>query len=152
MPPLKGISPLLSADLLYVLASMGHGDELVIGDANFPSYSTAKKGNAKLIDMSGHSGAAVVSAILSVFPLDQYVDKPAAIMARVPSDEAKNMPVPIWDVYQILLTDAHGSAVDMERVERFAFYKRAETAYAVIATGEGAQYANIILKKGVIAY
>jgi len=106
---------------------------------------------AKLIDCSGHGVVPVLAAILHLFPLDTYVESPAAVMQMVPSDIEKGMRVPIWSLFQTELNTAHQSPVTVEKVERFNFYKRAEKAFAIVATGDSAQYANIILKKGIIA-
>ena len=142
---LKGISPLLSPELLKVLCEMGHGDELVIADGNFPAESIGK--NAIVIRADGHGVPEMLDAILQLIPLDQYVDQPAALMKVVPGDPV--VPV-IWDEYRALL-QKHGEDPDkVEMMERFAFYDRAKNAYAVIATGETAIYANVLLKKGVV--
>lgn len=142
---LKGISPLLSPELLKVLCEMGHGDELVIADGNFPAESIGK--NAAVIRADGHSVPELLDAVLQLIPLDQYVDQPAALMKVVPGDPV--VPV-IWDEYRALL-QKHGEDPDkVEMTERFAFYERAKKAYAIIATGETAIYANILLKKGVV--
>lgn len=142
---LKGISPLLSPELLKVLCEMGHGDELVIADGNFPAESIGK--NAVVIRADGHGVPEMLDAILQIIPLDQYVDQPAALMKVVPGDPV--VPV-IWDEYRALL-EKHGEDPDkVEMMERFAFYDRAKNAYAVIATGETAIYANVLLKKGVV--
>lgn len=142
---LKGISPLLSPELLKVLCEMGHGDELVIADGNFPAESIGK--NAAVIRADGHGVPELLDAILQLIPLDQYVDQPAALMKVVPGDPV--VPV-IWDEYRALL-QKHGENPDkVEMTERFAFYDRAKNAYAVIATGETAIYANVLLKKGVV--
>lgn len=142
---LKGISPLLSPQLLSVLAEMGHGDELVIGDGNFPAASIAQR----LVRADGHGVCALLEAILPLFPLDRFVEKPLALMAVVPGDPTK--PV-IWDEYAAI-AGRHAPnefTAGFDMVERFAFYERARSAYAVLATGESALYANIILKKGVV--
>ena len=142
---LKGISPRLSPELLKVLCEMGHGDELVIADGNFPAESIGK--NAIVIRADGHGVPEMLDAILQLIPLDQYVDQPAALMKVVPGDPV--VPV-IWDEYRALLKK-HGEDPDkVEMMERFAFYDRAKNAYAVIATGETAIYANVLLKKGVV--
>lgn len=142
---LKGISPLLSPELLKVLCEMGHGDELVIADGNFPAESIGK--NAAVIRADGHGVPELLDAVLQLIPLDQYVEKPAALMKVVPGDPV--VPV-IWDEYRALL-QKHGEDPDkVEMTERFAFYERAKNAYAIIATGETAIYANILLKKGVV--
>jgi len=149
--PLKGIPRILSPELLKVLAEMGHGDELVIADCNFPATSVAEaQPHKRLINMDGHGGCDVLKAIMHLFPLDQYVPLPAAIMKRVACDEESNLAVPIWDDYRAILQQAENKQINIEQVERFAFYERAKKAFAVVATGEQAQYANIIIKKGCI--
>ena len=142
---LKGIPAILSPELLKVVCEMGHGDELVIADGNFPAESIGK--NAIVIRADGHGVPEMLDAILQIIPLDQYVDQPAALMKVVPGDSV--VPV-IWDEYRALLKK-HGEDPDkVEMMERFAFYDRAKNAYAVIATGETAIYANVLLKKGVV--
>lgn len=140
---LKNVPSILSPELLKILMEMGHGDEIVIADGNFPSASMAQK----LIRLDGHGVPLVLEAILKVFPLDPYVDKPVGLMQLVPGDTVKT---PIWDEYRTILkaSDESEKFDDFESIERFAFYERAKKAYAVIATGERALYANIILKKG----
>lgn len=140
---LKGISPAISPDLIKVLMEMGHGDELVIADGNFPSASTAQR----LVRADGLGCLTLLDAILSIVPLDQYVEKPVALMAVVPGDPYQ--PV-IWDDYRKIVQQHEPSFTDFEYMERFAFYERAKKAYAILATGEMALYANIVLKKGVI--
>ena len=140
---LKGIPSIISPDLLALLMSMGHGDELVIADGNFPSASMARR----LLRADGHGVPPLLDAILSFFPLDPYVEQPAALMAVVPGDSAIT---DIWDVYRGIVRRHEPAFSDFEFVERFAFYERARAAYAVLATSEQALYANIILKKGVV--
>lgn len=137
---LKGIPSILSPELLKILMEMGHGDELVIGDGNFPAASNAQR----LIRCDGHGVPALLDAILTLMPLDTYVDAPVALMETTQGDPR---PV-IWEEYQRIL--AKHQKIKMETVERFAFYERAKRAYAIVATGETALYANIILKKGVV--
>jgi L-fucose mutarotase len=141
---LKGISSAISPDLLKVLMEMGHGDELVIADGNFPAASIARR----LVRADGLGCLMLLEAILRLFPLDQYVEKPVALMAVVPGDPYK--PV-IWEDYRKTVQEHESAFTDFEYVERFAFYERAKAAYAVLATSEMALYANIILKKGVIS-
>ena len=136
---LKSINPLLSGDLLAILSDMGHGDEIVITDANFPAASVAQR----LIRLPGLSATDVLAAVLSVFPLDDFVDHPATAM-----DAPGERPA-IYPEFEAALQEAEGRAIALEPVDRFAFYDRARVAYAVIATGERRLYANIILKKGV---
>jgi len=140
---LKGIPSIISPDLLSLLMSMGHGDELVIADGNFPSGSLARR----LLRADGHGVPPLLDAILRFFPLDLYVSQPAALMAVVPGDSAITE---IWDEYRGIVRRHEPAFGDFEFVERFAFYERARTAYAVLATSEQALYANIILKKGVV--
>jgi L-fucose mutarotase len=141
---LKGIPEILSPDLLKILAEMGHGDEIVIGDGNFPAASIARR----LIRADGHGVPALLKAILAVIPLDTYADPNVILMKVVPGD--KVVPA-IWVDFQTIIADAEKDRAKIACIERFAFYERAKTAYAVIASGESALYANIILKKGVIA-
>jgi L-fucose mutarotase len=122
---------------------MGHGDELVIADGNFPAASVAKR----LIRLDGHGVPETLEAMLKFFPLDSYVELPVGLMAVSPGDNIK--PV-IWDEYRRIIRESKEPFKDFEYIERFAFYERAKKAYAVIATGESALYANIILKKGVV--
>lgn len=143
---LKGIPKILSPELLKVLCEMGHSDRLVIADGNFPAESMGK--NAKVIRCDGHGACELLDAILEVFPLDTYVEKPVKLMAVMAGDPVKT---PIWDEYREILKkhDDRGGAM-IEEVERFAFYEQAKETYAIIATSEGALYANIMLQKGVI--
>ena len=141
---LKNISPIISPELLKVLAEMGHGDEIVIADSNFPAYSV----NNRVIRADGISGVDMLKAVISLIPLDTYSDPNAMLMQLCDSD--KDLPTPIWDEYKQILVESEGDAVKMGNIERFAFYERAKSAYAVIATGETAIYANLIIKKGVI--
>jgi len=140
---LKGISPVISPELIKVLMEMGHGDEIVIADGNFPAASVAQK----LVRADGLGVPVLLDAVLRVFPLDRYVEKPVALMAVVPGDTYQ--PV-IWEDYKTIIEKHETAFKDFEYVERFAFYDRAKKAYAVLATSEMALYANIILKKGVI--
>jgi L-fucose mutarotase len=140
---LKGIPSIISPELLKVLTEMGHSDEIVLADANFPAVSNAQR----LIRADGHNIPAMLQAVLQLFPLDTYVQSATALMQVVPGDTYK--PV-IWEEYRHILKSSGEKFHDFEYVERFAFYERARKAYAIVATGEGALYANIILKKGVI--
>lgn len=138
---LKNIPSILSPSLLKILMEMGHGDEIVIGDGNFPAASVARR----LIRLDGHGVPEILDAVLKLMPLDTYVDAPVALM-RNGSEEPTP---PIWDEYEKIVKANEGDK-KFELVERFAFYERAKKAYCVIATGESAIYANIILKKGVV--
>ena len=136
---LKNINPLLTGQLLSVLADMGHGDEIVIVDANFPATTVANV----LIEMPGITATAVLEAVLGVFPLDDFVDQPAAVM------QAPERPT-IYADFANLVAQAEGRTIELQEIDRFAFYDRAKTAFAVVSTGERRLYANIILKKGVV--
>jgi L-fucose mutarotase len=139
---LKHIPNVLCPDLLKTLMEMGHGDDLVIADGNFPAASIAQK----LIRLDGHNVPEVLTAILKFFPLDTYVEKSVGLMVVVPGDNIK--PV-IWETYRKIVKESKEPFTEFEFIDRFEFYERAKRAYAVIATGESALYANIILKKGV---
>lgn len=142
---LKNIPAVLSPDLLKVLCEMGHGDELILADGNFPAESVGR--NAKVLRLDGHGVAEVLDAVLTLIPLDKYTEKPAALMEVVPGDPV----VPtIWEEYRSILSKHGENPGAVENMERFAFYERAKKAYAIIATGETAIYANILLKKGVV--
>ena len=142
---LKGIPAILSPELLKVLCEMGHSDRLVISDGNFPAESMGK--NAIVIRADGHGVPELLDAILQVFPLDTYVEKPVNLMEVVPGDDVET---PIWDTYKEIIAryDERGDA-GVGNIERFEFYDEAKEAYAIIATGEKALYANIMLQKGV---
>ncbi len=142
---LTGISPLLSPELLKTIAEMGHGDELVIGDGNFPAAAMAQR----LVRADGHGVAELLEALLPLFPLDRFVPKPAALMEVVPGDPTKPE---VWDHYRAIIKRLQPERIadGFEMVERFAFYERAKNAFAIVSTGEAALYANIILKKGVV--
>ena len=143
---LKGISPILSPQLLKVLCEMGHSDTIVIADGNFPAETMGK--NGIVIRMDGHGVPEILEAILHVFPLDQYVEKPVSLMECVPGDDAD---VSIWKTYEQMIEkeERRGTSV-IRKLERFAFYEEAKKAYAVIATSETSQYANVILQKGCV--
>lgn len=143
---LKNIPPILSPELLKVLCEMGHSDRIVLADGNFPAESMGK--NAIVLRADGHGVPELLDAILTVFPLDTYTEHPVTLMEVVPGDPVKT---PIWDTYREILArhdDRGGNAIGT--LERFAFYDEARTAYCIIATSEQAQYANVMLQKGVI--
>ncbi|WP_062228011.1 RbsD/FucU family protein [Aureimonas frigidaquae] len=137
---LKNIHPLLNGDLLAILDDMGHGNEIVIADANFGAANLAQR----LVDMPGADAQALLDAVLSVLPLDDFVDAPAAVM--IAPDETR----PVYDGFQASLDRAEGRAIGMEEIDPGVFCARTERAYAVIASGERRLYGNIILRKGVI--
>jgi L-fucose mutarotase len=141
---LKGIPKILSPELMKTLLEMGHGDELVIADGNFPSATCAQR----LIRADGHNVPELLDAILKFFPLDTaYSEYSVSLMQVAPNDPTK--PV-IWEEYRSIIEKHDSKFKDFEYVERFAFYERAKKAFAVLATGEEALYANIIIKKGVV--
>lgn len=143
---LKGIPKMLSPELLKILCEMGHSDRIIIADGNFPAESMGK--NAKVIRMDGHGTIDVLKAILEVFPLDTYVERPVTLMEVMPGDDVET---PIWEEYKQVVSrfDKRGKNA-IGHVERFSFYEEAKQAYAIIATGESALYANIMLQKGVV--
>lgn len=143
---LKGIPKILSPELLKVLAEMGHSDRIVIADGNFPVESMGK--NAVVVRCDGHGVPELLDAILQLFPLDTYVEKPVNLMEVMPGDDVET---PIWDTYKEIVGkyDDRGEAA-VGNIERFKFYEEAKTAYAIIATGEAAVYANVMLQKGVV--
>ena len=121
---------------------MGHGDEIVIGDANFPSHTVSQN----VVRADGLSGTELLEAILQLFPLDTYSNNQVFLMEVMPGDDYKPE---IWDEYKAILQRS-GEPHQIGYIERFAFYERAKQSFAVIASGEEALYANIILKKGVV--
>ncbi len=139
---LKGIPKIISPELLKILSEMGHGDEIVLADGNFPSEAIGQR----VIRADGHGAVELLSAIMQLFPLDSYSKENFILMEVVKGDSV--IPT-IWEEYKKIGGQDENFRLGQE--ERFAFYERAKKAYAVIATGEGALYANIILKKGVIA-
>lgn len=141
---LKGVPKILSPELLKVLCEMGHGDEIVIADANFPSENYGRK----VIRADGINGVDMLKSILTLIPLDTYVETNMILMQLAKCDEGV-VDVPIWEEYKSI-AESMDTNVRLGYIERFDFYERAKNAYAVIATGEEAIYANIILKKGVI--
>ena len=143
---LKGIPKILSPELLKVLCEMGHSDRIVLADGNFPAQSMGK--NAIVIRADGHGTCELLEAILKVFPLDTYVEKPVSLMEVMKGDTVET---PIWKDYERIVSDADTRGADaIGTIERFAFYEQAKTAYAIIATGESALYANVMLQKGVV--
>jgi len=134
---LKGIPSIISPELLKILMEMGHGDELVIGDGNFPAASNAKR----LVRADGHGTCELLEAILKLFPLDGHA---ASVLVMATDGPDVGMEIPIWADYEKI------AGVKPVEIERYAFYERARNAYAILATGESAIYANIILKKGVV--
>ena len=141
---LKGIPSILTPELLKILMEMGHGDTICIGDGNFPAASMAR--DCKLVRLDGHGVPEILDAILQLMPLDPYVEKPVNLMEVVPGDPVET---PIWDEYRQIV-EKHEPGTKIGNIERFRFYDEARKAYAIIATGETALYANILLQKGVV--
>ena len=134
---LKGISPVISPDLLKVLAEMGHGDEIILADAHFPGHSF----NSRVLRADGVGIDRLLAGIIPIFELDSYAP-PVAMMAAVEGDV-------LDDSVEAKYRAAMEFTGTVERIDRFAFYDRARAAYAVVMTGETAKYGNILLKKGV---
>ena len=141
---LKKIPSILPPELLKILMEMGHGDELVIGDGNFPAANYAQR----LVRCDGHAVPPLLDAILGLYPLDRFVESPVALMEVVAGSGAETPP--IWATYKDIIRKHEPVNNGIEFEERFAFYERAKEAYAIVSTGETALYANVILKKGVI--
>jgi L-fucose mutarotase len=141
---LRNIPPMLSPDLLWCLRAMGHGDEIVIADATFPATSLA----TRCYRMDGVSATQTLQSILTVLPLDSFVADPATVMQTV--NNAAAIP-PIVSVFQNIIHKTADTTATLASLERFAFYDRAKTAFAIVQTGETRLYGNIILKKGVIS-
>ena len=139
---LKGIPPIVGPDLLYVLQAMGHGDQITIVDGNYPGDSAGPE----LVRMDGHSATDILDAILTLMPLDTFVDDPAIAM-QVVGDAGRREP--IIDEFEAIIKK-HEPAMGIITMERFAFYERANSGYAIVQTGERRLYGNLILKKGVI--
>ena len=145
---LKGIDPRLNADVLYALRAMGHGDYLVLSDTNFPSDSVAKETKVRrLLRMDNLTSAEAAEAILSVMPLDTFIDNAAERMEIV--GKPKEIP-PVQKEVQKVIDKAEGKSWPLKSIERFAFYERAKKAYCVIQTGERRFYGCFVLTKGVI--
>jgi L-fucose mutarotase len=139
---LKGISPIISPELLATLARMGHGDEIVLADAHFPGESF----NKNVLRADGLRIPDLLKAILPLFELDSYVPHPLTMMAAVEGDLADPT---VEQNYLEAIRITNPDVVSVERIDRFAFYERTKSAFAVLMTGETAKYGNIILKKGV---
>lgn len=145
MTVLKSIHPLLGPDLLFALASMGHGDEIAIVDANFPAASMARR----LVGMRGAGAADMVAAIVSVLPLDRTLPCPAAIMR--PAEGVDIATTAIGGIRAALDRAAGGAGVMVAELERFEFYDRAKSAFAIVSTGERRLYGNVLLVAGALA-
>ena len=137
---LKTIDPLLTGTLLAILADMGHGDELVVTDGNFPAAAVAQR----WVQLPGHAAPAVLQAVLSLLPLDDFVEQPATVMLAPDGVPA------IYSEFTSLINHSEGRNIELQPIDRFDFYDRAKAAYAVVSTGERRLYGNIILKKGIL--
>ncbi len=143
---LKNIPPLLTPDALHALASMGHGDDVAIVDANFPAASMAAKGGARLVQLAGASATQALQAVLQLLPLDDFVPEAAWTMQVV--GDAAAVPEPVAEFAAALQAVGEAPAATLER---FDFYQRAQSAFLILQTGESRKYGNILLRKGVIA-
>jgi len=139
---LKGISPLLSPELLSVLCRMGHGDEIVLADAHFPGETFGRR----VLRADGLRIPDLLDAVLPVFELDSYVESPVMMMAPVEGD---TLDPAVEKAYRAAIDRHAPDTPPIARLERFAFYERAKQAFAAVMTGETAKYGNVILKKGV---
>jgi L-fucose mutarotase len=140
---LKGLDPLLNADLSHLLRAMGHGDDLVIADANFPATTMGRR----LVRLDGVSAPRVLEAVLSVMPLDDFVDEPCGRIEVVGDPDA----VPeVCEEFQKIIDRAESGRFKLASIERFAFYARAREAFAVVQTGETRLYGCVLLKMGVV--
>ncbi|GAB2560165.1 L-fucose mutarotase [Gracilibacillus alcaliphilus] len=140
---LKKIPQSLSPELVKVLMEMGHGDEIILADGNFPAASHANQ----LVHCNGLMIPELLQAILELFTLDTYTKCPVVLMEVATGD---NYTPEIWDTYRRILEESEEENINIEQLERFAFYKRSKKAYAIVTTSEKSLYANMILKKGVI--
>ncbi len=145
---LKNMDPLLNADILYALRAMGHGDDLIVADTNFPGDSVARQTRfGRLLRIDGVTAARAVKAVLSVMPLDSYIDDAAMRMEIIGAPD--EIP-PVQQEVQAVIDAAEGKSWPMGAIERFQFYERAKKAYCVIVTGETRFYGCFALTKGVI--
>jgi L-fucose mutarotase len=142
MVMLKGVPPIISPELMKTLMEMGHGDEIVFADGNFPAASNAKR----LIRYDGHNIIDILSAVMPFFPLDRSAARSAAVMAP---DAGEPAPA-VWDSYHSVIKQYEPAFQGFEQVERFAFYERARQAFSIIATSDTAPRGNLIIKKGVV--
>src|ERR1700679_3612684 len=140
---LKNLDPLLTPDLLQVLRAMGHGDEIVLVDANYPAESA----RPQVVRLDGVDATRALDAVLGVMPLDEFVPEACWRMQVVGAPDAEQ---PIFDEFRAVIAKREGAAFKLASLERFAFYARANACHAVVATGERRLYGNIILKKGIV--
>ena len=142
---LKGIPAILSPELLKRLCEMGHSDKLLIADGNFPTHTIGE--NAHIVRMDGHGVCEILDAVLQLFPLDTYTERPVSIMEKVSGD---TVATPIWDEFKNIVAKYDSREDAIGSIERFAFYEEAKKSYLIIATSEKALYGNIMLQKGVV--
>lgn len=142
---LKGIPAILSPELLKRLCEMGHSDKLLIADGNFPTHTVGE--NAHIVRMDGHGVCEILDAVLQLFPLDTYTERPVSIMEKVPGD---TVATPIWDEFKNIVAKYDSREDAIRSMERFSFYAEARKSYLIIATSEKALYGNIMLQKGVV--
>lgn len=142
---LKGIPAILSPELLKRLCEMGHSDKLLIADGNFPTHTVGA--NSHIVRMDGHGVCEILDAVLQLFPLDSYTERPVSIMEKVPGDTVET---PIWDEFKNIVAKYDSREDAIGSIERFAFYEEAKKSYLIIATSEKALYGNIMLQKGVV--
>lgn len=140
---LKGIPPIMSPELMKILMEMGHGDELLLCDGNYPKFGCPER----CVRMDGHGIPEILDAVLRFMPLDSYVDYPTTFMAVLPNDPYKPE---IWPVYREIGDQYEKDGLREQTVNKFDFYEKGKKCYACVATGEAALYANVILKKGVV--
>ena len=140
---LKGIPPVISPDLMQVLMQMGHGDDLVLADGNFPADSNCQR----LVRADGLDTCTLLEAILQFFPIDTFVEEVACVMQPVDPETPEP---PVWSRYRALLQAAEGREIPLTQVSRDEFYHESRHAYAIVATSDRALYANLMIKKGVV--
>ena len=144
---LRTINPLLSPELLHILASMGHGDTLVIADANFPGEQIARANGCRYVRLDGILATDVLKAVLELMPLDDFVKDPAYVMEVV--GDAAEVP-PVVTEFQTVINEVADNPAPISAIERFDFYDLSKQSYAIVQTGERRLYGNIIVKKGVV--
>jgi L-fucose mutarotase len=145
---LNNVPDIISPKLLYILHEMGHGDEICIGDGNFPARNISARNRIEYVRLDGHGVPLILNAILTLMPLDNFISQPVKLMAKVEGDET---PTPIWEEISEIISnyDTRGKNC-IQYLERFSFYEHASKCFGIVATSEQAIYANVILKKGVI--
>lgn len=143
---LKGIPQIITPEFIYALSAMGHGDSIVLADANFPAHRLANK---NLVHLQGISIPTLLDAVLKLFPTDDLHDKSGYVMAVAEADLKKGVTTPIWNIYKDIFAK-HKLAPYLGEIERYAFYEEASRSELIVLTGENTPYANIMLYKGCI--